>query len=102
MTVNSSASRGAILCQVTWVKGLPWISRSGGPEPPRLTTISAPLVLTRVRSKPSSNSDIHAPLRSVDSAIPALGKPPVLRRVYRCDEDVVKRNNDLPAGGGCK
>ena len=40
-TVNSSASRGAILCHMTWVCGLPCSSSSGGPLPPCRSRICA-------------------------------------------------------------
>jgi hypothetical protein len=52
--VNSSASRGANLCQDKWLNGLPCIRRSGGPLPPWTVTMRAPLVLISVRLKPSN------------------------------------------------
>src|SRR6516162_3056312 len=51
---NRSAKRGAILCQETWVRGLPCNSNKGGPSPPCLRWIRAPLVAISLRVNPSN------------------------------------------------
>src|SRR6185437_6765566 len=57
-TVKRSASRGATLCHIAWVWGLPCRRSSGGPLPPWRTAIVASPVSMVERRKPSNMSVI--------------------------------------------
>src|SRR4051812_18817349 len=58
--VKSSASRGAILCHITCVSGLPCRSSKGGPRPPWRRLMRAPAASIEVWVKPSNIGSFRA------------------------------------------
>src|SRR5580658_2052028 len=88
MTVYFLASSGATRYQDRCVSGAPWISSSGGPEPPTTVYKVAPLVLTLCTLKPGSRRA---------SAGPASTAPASAARTARLDASRAPAHRVSPA-----